>query len=87
MQENLHILYRYQSRLLYNIPYHRPRLRRRRLPFPEYKPKDSSDAGRQKGTELPINPVERGHTGRTVVSCACANLQGLCHLARYCALL
>ena len=74
MQENLYILYRCQSRLLYNIPYHRPRLRRRRLPFPKYKPQDSSDAGRPKGTELPTNPVERGHTGRTVVSCACANL-------------
>ncbi len=56
MQENLHILYRYQSRLLYNIPYHRPRLRRRRLPFPEHKPQDSSDAGRPKGTELPTIP-------------------------------
>ena len=87
MQENLHILYRYQSPLLYNIPYHRPRLRRRRLPFPEYKPQDSSDAGCPKGTELSTNPVERGHTGRTVVSCACANFQGLCHLSRHGALL
>ena len=83
MQENLHILYRYQSRLLYNIPYHRPRLRRRCLPFPEYNPQDSSDAGRLKGTELPTNPMERGHTGRTVISCACANLQRLCHLGRH----
>ena len=87
MQENLHILYWYQSRLLYNIPYHRPRLRRRRLPFPEYKSQDSSYAGRPKGTELPINPVKRRYTERTVVSCACANLQGLCHLGRHGALL
>ena len=74
MQENLHILHRHESRLLYHIPHHRPRLRRRRLPFPKYKPQDSSDAGRPKGTELPTNPMERGHTGRTVVSCTCANL-------------
>jgi hypothetical protein len=83
VQENLHILYRHQSRLLYHIPYHRPRLRRRRLPFPEYNPQDSSDAGRPKGTELPTNPVERGSTGRTVVPCACANPQGLFHLGRH----
>lgn len=87
MQENLHILHRHESRLLYNIPYHRPRLRRRRLPFPEYKPQDSSDAGRQKGTKLPINPVERRHTKRTVISCAYTNLQGLYHLGRHGALL
>lgn len=87
MQENLYILYRCQSRLLYNIPYHRPRLRRRRLPFPEYKPQDGSYPWGPKGTKLPTNPVERGHTGRTVVSCACANLQGLCHLGRHGALL
>ena len=52
MQENLHILYRYQSPLLYHIPYHRPRLRRRRLPFLEYKPQDRSDPWGPKGTRI-----------------------------------
>ena len=37
MQEHPHILYRYQSRPLYDILYHRPRLRRRRLSFLNYK--------------------------------------------------
>ena len=87
MQENLHILYRYQSPLLYHFPYHRPRLRRQRLSFPEYKPQDGSDPWGPKGTELPNNPMERGHTGRTIVSYAYANRQGLCYLGRHGALL
>ena len=59
MQENLHILYRQQSRLLYNIPHHRPRPRRQRLSFLEYNPQDISNAGRPKGTKLLTNPVKR----------------------------